>query len=119
MTEQKDTTKTTRIPDHVQLRLRMSDAQIQSIRRRDKARGLVCDGLVYDGTKANALYNEETRQRYPGVTKAYNPAYSKAAHYRYHAGLARDIASKKEDRKPRKYGLRMAKKYEELANESG
>lgn len=94
--------------DKVQLRLRMTEDQINEQRRIDYARGQTRD--------TSPFFDEEVRSRYVGTTRTRNPYYSPRGHYLYHAGLARDIASKKLERKARRYWLRVAKKLEEKAS---
>lgn len=100
-----------KIPDHVQLRLRMSEKQINEQRELDRKRGA-------DAKEDRALFNSIEEGRWDNRVRRRDYVRPRSSFdYNYYARLYRDIASRKVERNIAKYWRRQARKLEEKANE--
>ena len=98
--------------DKVQIRLQMTSDQIDERNKQIRA------NAPREFHKCRRIYNEQNRKVWDGVSKD-NPPHSPRtqAHYAYYADQARGIAARKVERKHRKYWNKVARRYDERAED--
>lgn len=99
-------------PDHVQLRLRMSSEQINTRREEDRARA-----RDSDGKSAKRFFDVLHVRPWHGVSRKISPNSKDSAYWQRAADVAHGIAIRKTEKKHRKYWNKMARRYEEKAND--
>ncbi len=114
-TNVESTTKDKEWPDHVQLRLRLTSGEINRVRRENCDRGKSLTGS--ERTKTKRLFDALHAAPWAGTTRRVSPNSKDAAYWERRADMAREIAEKKTERKQRRYWNKMARRYDEKAND--
>jgi len=99
-------------PDHVQLRLRMSSAQINERRSEDTRKA-----EESDGKSATRFFNALHSAPWQGTTRKVSPNSKDSAYWQRAADVARGIAARKTEKKHRKYWNKVARRYQEKADD--
>ncbi len=114
-TNVESTTKHKVWPDHVQLRLRLTSGDINRVRRDNCERSESLGSREHSKTKR--LFDALHAAPWAGTTRRVSPNSKDAAYWERCAGMAREIAERKTERKQRRYWNRMGNKYEQKARE--
>lgn len=108
------TTKDKVWPDHVQLRLRLTNGDINRTRRDNCNRSATQTDREREKTKR--LFDALHATPWAGTTRRVSPNSKDAAYWERCAGMAREIAERKTERKQRRYWNKMATRYQEKAD---